>query len=197
MRLLSFLFLPLALLLGSCATGPASEIHGAHALSVHTLALDNTDWSRGLEGFAGDADFPADTGITALQYELFFSAMSSMIFSLEKRDYAIDLPGADAGDSTELGWAGRVYGRSDEPFQFFGQIGMRVGPGVEWDADVESDLVLGFDLGGGARYFFEAGPFVELRLGYDITVFQTDIAGLEIQDRVDGIIGVLGVGWAF
>lgn len=193
---ISLLFL--LFLAPACASGPASPVHGAHNLSIHTLVMDNTDWSRGLEGFSGDVDFPSDTGMTALQYEYFFSGSSSMLFSLEKRDYAIDLPGADAGDSTELGWAGRFYGRSEEQFQFFGQVGMRVGPGVEWDADVESDLVLGFDIGGGARYFFEAGPFLDFRLAYDITIFNTDPGlGIDIQDRVDGLIGVIGLGWAF
>jgi hypothetical protein len=188
----------LLLLAPACAAGPVSPVHGSHNLSIHTLVMDNTDWTRGLEGFTGDVDFPADTGITALQYEYFFSAANSMIFSLEKRDYAIDLPGADAGDSTEIGWAGRFYARTDDRLQFFGQFGMRVGPGVEWNADIESDLVLGFDFGGGARYFFEAGPFLDLRLAYDITIFNTDVGiGADVQDRVDGLIGVVGVGWAF
>jgi hypothetical protein len=188
----------LLLLAPACASGPASTVHGSHNLSINTMVMDNTDWSRGLEGFSGDVDFPADTGITALQYEYFLGAASSMIFSLEKRDYAIDVPGGDAGDSTEFGWAGRFYGRTDERLQFFGQLGMRFGPGVEWDAGIDSDLVLGFDLGGGARYFFEAGPFLDFRLAYDITIFNTDVGiGVDVQDRVDGLIGLIGLGWSF
>jgi len=186
------------LLAAACAAGEPSPLHGDHALSVHTLVMDGTDWDRGLEGYSGTVPFPAKTEATGLQYQHFFSGGSSMVFRLEQRSYAIDRKNADSGEGTEFGWLGRVYMNPDEALQFFAQAGLHFGPGLEWRGGTESSFYLGFDLGIGGAYFFEAGPFLEAMFGYDYTHINTPIPGaVEVQDTISGFVGTIGLGFAF
>lgn len=176
-----------------------------HRILANVQVVGPNEWTREVTINDGedefDEDYDADTDTYGVTYEYFPGAGGSIMAGLQQREYQIDLPNADGGDSLEFLVGGRAYFIREGVLRPFAGGNARVGQGISFDGGEDSDFLFGFDAAGGVGLFLPSGFTADLRIAYEFTWNRADVAigpvDVEVDDLIHGFSVQLGVGWAF
>jgi len=118
----------------------------------------------------------------------FLRAMPDIILGWDEREYDDDI------DSTEF-YAGARFRFGSDTLQPYLEAKVRYGLGLEFTDSIESEDFWGWSAGGGLLLWPTAALFIDLNLAWEDTFDDIEIEGVDLG--IDGLVGTVGVGFAF